>query len=569
MRHSKIFTRSQKLAKEYDSQNATLLMKAGFIDQVMAGVYTYLPLGMRVLRKIEKVVREEMDKVANEVLFPALSPRELWEKTGRLEKIDVMLQVNPANKPSAQRNAADYILNSTHEELATPVAQQYATSYKNLPLAFYQLQSKFRNEPRPKSGLMRGREFLMKDGYSFHADLDDFQRYYEEMKQVYMRIYTRLGIGETTIIALASGGDFTDDYSHEFQTKSEAGEDTIFYDKKEDVYYNKEVTASKAPAVTYSDSEMLEIEEKLGEHIIGVEELAEFLGIEVERTTKTMLFKADSQFVAVAVRGGYEVDEIKLLKVLGCEKLEMATAEEVEQVTGTVPGYVGLLGLPESVQIIIDESCDNRLNFEIGANKENYHSVNVNWGRDLAKPNKFYDIKVAKEGDLNPTTEEVYEVFKASEVGNIFPLGTKFSDDFGFRYTDSSGKPQPVYMGSYGIGPSRVMGVIAENFNDDKGLIWPAQVAPFQIYLIDIGAEAEATKLYEQLTQAGFEVLYDDRDLRPGEKFGDADLYGIPVRIVISKKTLADNQIELKQRTAADVEFIKLAELESKLSSIL
>ncbi len=568
MRHSQLFTKSQKLAKEYESKNATLLIKAGFIDQVMAGVYTYLPLGLRVLRKIEDIVRAEMNKVANEMLFSALSPRELWETTQRLDTVDVLMRVTPANEASEKRNAADFILNSTQEELATPLAQKYTLSYKSLPLAFYQIQSKFRNEPRPKSGLMRGREFVMKDGYSFHTSQEDLMDYYEKMKDVYKRIYERLGIGEQTVIALASGGDFTKDYSHEFQTRSETGEDTIFYDRKEDVYYNKEVTPSQAPAVSYSDTVELEMKEVKGEGIIGVEELAEFLNIDVERTTKTLLFKVDEkEFVAAAVRGGYEIDEEKLKKVLDCSVLVMATPEEVLEITGTIPGYVGLLNLPESVRVVVDESCNNRLNFEIGANKENYHSVNVNWGRDLQRPTEFFDIKVAKEGDLNPKTGEVYEVFKASEVGNIFPLNVKFSHAFDYSYTDENGEKQDVYMGSYGLGPSRVMGVIAEILNDENGLVWPRNIAPFQVYLISIGADTESLEVYEKLTTAGIEVLFDDRDLRPGEKFGDADLYGIPYRVVISSKTLKDNKAELKPRNSDNVEMIDINQLEKRLRS--
>ncbi len=394
MKYSSFFLKTNKDAKAFDSINATLLQKGGYIDQVMSGVYTMLPIGLRTLNKIEAIVREEMDTLGSELLMPALSPVELWETTGRTG-IDVLFEVRGANDASRKRNDGRYILNSTHEEIVTPLAKKNRISYKEFPFAVYQIQTKFRNEERAKSGLMRGREFRMKDLYSFHTSEKDLLAFYEKAKDVYMRVFTRLGIGEDTKITKASGGDFTTGFSHEFQTICESGEDIIYIHNETGEAFNKEV----APA----------------------------------------------------------------------------------------------------------------------------------------------------EGNFTK--------HNASEVGNIFPLNTKFSKAFDYFYTDENGNPQIVYMGSYGIGTSRLMGVIVEKFHDDKGIIWPAAIAPFTVYLASLNREDDDTKananaVYEELTRAGIETLYDDRDVSTGAKFSDADLLGIPWRMIVSKKT--GSQVEVKERTAQE-----------------
>jgi prolyl-tRNA synthetase len=415
MRYSQLFGKTNKNAKEYDSINATYLIRGGFIDQTMAGVYTYLPLGLRVLTKIENIIREEMDKIGNELVMPALSPTDLWVQSKRLETIDVLFKVEGANNPSREKNDATYILNPTHEDILTPIAKKFNTSYKDLPFAVYQIQSKFRNEARPKSGIMRGREFRMKDLYSFHTSEEGLKTYYEKSKETYTKVFERLGLGHLTVIALASGGDFTKDYSHEFQTKCETGEDEIYYIKSENTYYNKEV----AP--------------------------------------------------------------------------------------------------------------------------------------------------------LDGLNEEDYEVFKAAEVGNIFPLNTKFSDAFEYKYTDENGEQKPVYMGSYGIGSTRVMGVIVEVSHDEKGIIWPENIAPYQVHLLGLNLEdnevaKKAVSLYEKLLDLGVEVLFDDREsTSSGEKFADADIIGCPYRVVISKRT--EENVEFKKRNESDSQIISIEELNKKLSA--
>ena len=566
MKQSRIFSKTNKSAKELDSKNATLLQKAGYIDQVMAGVYTFLPLGLRVLNKIEDIIRKEMDKIGTEVLMPAISPKQLWEQTERYETVDVLFKASGANEPSKRRNDTEYVLNPSHEEIITPLVQKFSLSYKDLPTAAYQIQSKFRNEVRPKSGIMRGREFRMKDLYSFHASEEDFLRYYhKEAIPAYIRVFERLGLGDRTIISLASGGDFTEEFSHEFQTKCDTGEDDIFYAQKANIYYNKEVAPSQAPE-TKQDTGQKDLEEVEGKGIIGVSELAKYLKIPVEQTTKTLIYEADDKrIIAAAVRGDYDINEDKLRKIVKTASLILASEKTVKTVTGAEIGYAGILNLPDNVEVFLDDSLKGRVNFECGANRTNYHSINVNFGRDIEEPDAFYDFKEAKEGDIHPETGEVYKVFRASEVGNIFPLKNKFSNSFNYTYTAEDGSQKPVHMGCYGIGSSRIMGVIAEIFNDEDGLVWPKSVAPFQVHLLNLKKDdtAQADKIYDSLQKDGFEVLYDDRSVRPGEKFADSDLIGIPVRLVISDKT--DGKIEYKLRNSKETSLMDYTELLARL----
>ncbi|MBW7960640.1 proline--tRNA ligase [Patescibacteria group bacterium] len=572
MLYSKLFGKTKKSSKTYDSINATLLIKGGFIDQVMAGTYTYLPLGKKVLANIENIIREEMDKIGNEVFMPSITPIDLWKQTGRLDTVDILMKTTPANDFAHDKNDNEYVLNPTHEEVVTPLAKKFNVSYKDFPFALYQIQTKFRNEPRVKSGLLRGREFRMKDLYSFHISEEDLKNYYEESKKSYLKVFARLGLQKDTVIALASGGSFTDDYSHEFQTLCDTGEDTLFYDKKNNIYYNKEVAPVKAPPPKTKDEKLLPLKEVEGKGIVGVDELAAFLEIAIEKTTKTLIYETDDgRIIAAAVRGGYDINEDKLRKVAGCKALKLASSEKVKEVTGAEVGYAGILNLPKDVAVYLDDSVADRVNFETGANKTNYHSLNVNFGRDLPLPEKFYDIKVAKKGDLNPDTNEEYEVFSASEVGNIFPLYTKFSEAFDYRFTDQDGKEKPIYMGCYGIGSSRIMGIIVEKFHDEKGIIWPESVAPYRVHLVgldlkDDTVNKKVSDLYDKLLEQNIEVLFDDRiEVTPGEKFSDADLIGIPVRLVVSKRS--GDKIEFKKREAKDSRLIGYEELLQILKS--
>lgn len=570
MKYSQLFGKTNKiLPKNELATNAQLLIRAGYVHKEMAGVYTFLPLGLRVLRKVEQIIREEMNKIGQEMLMPGLAPKKTWEDTGRIETVDVLFKASGANDASRKKNSKEYILNCTQEDVITPIAKKFFSSYKDFPFSLYHIQVKYRNEPRAKSGLLRGREFRMKDLYSFHTSEEDLLKYYEEIaKPAYVTTFKRLGLGDSTVIALASGGDFTDKFSHEFQTFCETGEDVLFYDEKNSIYYNREVTPSKAPQVRYKDTEMLPREDKEGKGIIGVEELAEYLKIPVEKTTKTLLFQADDRrIVAAAVRGGYDIDEGKLKKIVKSKKLQLADEKTVKEVTRAEVGYAGLLNLPGSIEIYMDESMKGRLNVEMGANKTNYHSINVNFGRDIPEPKEFYDFKVAKEGDLNPETNKPYKTFRTSEVGNIFPLNTKFSDAVGYKYIDEHGEQKQVFMGSYGIGTTRVMGVLVEKYHDEKGITWPAQVAPYDVHLITLGKQhdAKAEKLVKSLEEKGIEVLWDDReDAMAGEKFGDADLIGIPIRLVISDKT--GDKVEWKERKEKETRLLSDEEVFNQLN---
>jgi len=563
MRRSNLFTKTLKeIPKDETALNARLLIRGGFIDKTMAGVYSYLPLGNRVLTKIEDIVREEMDRIGQEVLLPALAPQDLWQATGRLESVNVLFEARGANESSRQKNSSEYVLNSTHEEIVTPLVMKHAMSYKDLPVAVYQIQTKFRNEPRSKSGLLRGREFRMKDLYSFHKSEADLLEYYEKSKSAYMKVFERLGLGADTYITLASGGDFTKDYSHEFQTVCDNGEDLVFRDPGSGVCWNKEVAPSQSPASGDKDEEMGELREVETKGVTTVEKLAEFMGVSADRTTKTMLYETENGIVAAAVRGDYDVNEEKLVKVLGCKKLELAGQDTIRKVSGAEIGYAGLLGLPAEVKIVVDESLQGVKNLEMGANKTDYHMVNVNWGRDLEEPAEFADIKVAKPGDISPESGKEYEVMRASEVGNIFPLNIKFSQAFNYYYTDENGDKNLVYMGSYGIGPSRLMGVLVEKFHDDKGIIWPDAVAPYYVHLISLKENSKAEELYKKLDSEGLEVLFDDREeVAAGEKFSEADLIGCPYRVVVSAKTLEYDSVEVKRRDREEAVLIKIEEV--------
>lgn len=417
MRQSQLYIKTRKESpKDEVSKNAILLTRAGYIHKELAGAYTFLPLGLRVLKKIEDIIRRHMDTVGTEILMTTLSPEENWKNTHRLDTVDVLMRTGPANEVSKQKSSNSYIINPTHEDMITPIASEYLQSYKDLPAAFYQIQTKFRNEARAKSGLLRGREFRMKDLYSFHKDQEDLMKYYEAIKPVYMNIYRDIGIGNDTFITVASGGDFTPNFSHEFQTLVDVGEDVVYLDRKNNIAYNKEVVNP-------------ETETKLG--------------------------------------------------------VDFSTMEQVS----------------------------------------------------------------------------------ACEVGNIFPLDTKYTEVLNYTYTDHDGSKKFPFMGCYGIGPSRIMGVVVEKCADDKGLVWPASIAPFSLHVLslskDKGGDAHklAEEIYTTLTKRGVEVLFDDREVSPGEKFADSDLIGIPMRVVISDKSLERGGVEIKERTNLEGHIITKEEL--------
>lgn len=567
MKVSRMFTKTLKDAPGDEvARNAQLLIRAGFVHKELAGAYAYLPLGLRVIENIKQIVREEMNAAGGEeLLMTVLQPSDIWQKTNRWDDavVDNWFKTKLLN-------GTELGVGLTHEEPVVDAARPYITSYKDLPRSVYQIGTKFRNEKRAKSGVLRGREFIMKDLYSFARDQQQHEEVYERIAEAYMQVYRRLGLGDETFRVKADGGIFTKRFSDEFQTRSPIGEDTIFDVPSTDLYYNQEIAPSRA-VTEEQPSEQLQVEEKHTPGVVGVEQLARELGVPVSRTVKTMLYIADDAVVAVALRGDYSVNEIKLRQVLGAKSVALADAETVRRVTGAEVGYAGLIGLPEEVRWVVDDSVEPLVNFELGANKTDYHTVNVNWERDLARPETFYDVKEAKAGDIHPESGSTYEVFKGVEVGNIFPLETKYTDLLDMYYTDEHGERQSFIMGCYGIGISRLMGVIAEHFADERGLVWPMAVAPYQLIVVQLGTDPTVVQAAENLCDIaqswGVSVLYDDTDKRPGEKFADADLLGIPHRVVVSLKTIEAGRYEYKARTSLEPKMMTVEELKNQLTA--
>lgn len=513
-------------------------MQAGYIRQENAGVYNFLPLGLRVMRKIEQIVREEMDAVGcQEILMGSLVSRESMETTNRWG-VDILFKVKGAND-------ADFALGFSHEEVATPLMVEFLRSYKQLPACVYQFQTKFRNEKRAKSWLLRGREFKMKDAYSFHLTPEEFQTFFEAMRQAYIRVYQRLGIGDITVPVFSDGGEFTPNDSIEFQTFTPIGEDTIFFDETKNAWYNREIAPSKAPEFSFEQEEK-ELKKNHREWIIWVNALIKEFNIPIEQSTKALFYEKDDNLILVVVRSDYEVNELKLRKVAG-SGYKPASAELIKKMTGSDVGYAGLYNLPAGIDTYVDEACEAMINFETGGNETGIHMTNCNWWRDIAKPSQWYDLKVAKENDINPNSGNEYKTEKSSEVGNIFDLSQKYTEAFNLKISAEDGSTINPYMGCYGIGISRTMGVIAEVLMTEKWLAWPENIAPYTHLIVVHWDNLEKAKtLAWQLEKQGKEVLIDDRDVGFGMKMGDTDLLGIPNIILLTDKTLEKGGYELR-----------------------
>jgi prolyl-tRNA synthetase len=558
MRQSKYFLKTSKTTSSEDEKiiSSKLLKQAGYIQESVAGRYYFLPAGQKVQQNIIRIIKEEMDKTgAQEMVTPILHPLELWKETNRTSTTGFELM------KVKDRRDAEFALGGTAEEMLVDLVRKYQLSYKDLPFQLYQFSPKFRDELRARGGLLRVREFVMKDGYSFHRDEEDFKRYYEQMKEVYTRIFDRMGL--KTNIVESDNGYIGGEYCHEFVVESEIGETKYFATFDGDYAAHEDV----AKFIRYQDKgneEEKPAEEVEGVGIIGVEELAKFLKIPVEKTTKTILFETEKgEVVAAAVNGIYDINEVKLKHVVGCNELKMASAETVKRVTGAEVGYAGILNLPDHVKVVMDDSLKGRKNFECGANLTNFHSVNINFGRDLKEPEKFYDIALAKAGYLSVGGKNKLIEKKGIEVGNVFQLGYHYSKLMkGANFRDEDGIQKPYYMGCYGIGVGRSMAAVVEKFHDEKGIIWPSSVSPLQAHLISLkGAEEQADKIYQTLLDSGIEVLYDDREQSAGAKFADSDLIGIPVRIVVSAKTVEQESVEVKERSSAETKLVKISEL--------
>lgn len=524
-----------------------LLLRAGFVRQNASGIYSYLPMAQRVLKKIETIVREEMDNAgAVELLMPAMQQAELWQESGR------WYTYGPELMRLNDRHDREFALGATHEEVITSLVRDEVKSYKRLPLALYQIQTKFRDEKRPRFGLLRGREFIMKDAYSFHSSQESLDLVYDRLFTAYSNIFSRCGLDFRAVIADsgAMGGKDT----HEFMALSDVGEDTIAYSDTSNYAANIEM----APVVnTYekSDEPQKEMEKVLTENKKSIEEVVSFLNVDASKCIKSLLFKVDDQHVLVLVRGDHEVNDIKLKNLYAASIVELATPEETKEILGCSIGSLGPVGV-NKVEIVADSAVQAIVNGVCGANEEHHHFINVNADKDFSVT-KYADIRFIQEGDLSPDGQGKIVFAKGIEVGHVFKLGTRYSEAMNATYLDENGKSQPMIMGCYGIGVSRTLAAVAEQFNDENGLVWPAQIAPFEVHLIPINLKDEAqaklaSELYEQLKAQALEVLMDDRAERPGVKFADSDLIGLPVRVTVGKKA-AEGIVELKVRKTGEM----------------
>ncbi len=540
-----------------------LLIRAGYIRKLAAGVYVYLPLMQRVIEKFSNIVREEMNKAgALEITMSVLCPAELWQASGRYETVGKELM------RLKDRHDHAMLLCPTHEETVTHLLAGELKSYKQLPLNLYQIQVKFRDEIRPRFGLMRGREFIMKDAYTFDVDEASFNRSYQAMVDAYFAIFKRAGLD--VIKVESDTGTMGGKEAHEFMflVDTEAGEEIILTTKDGSYAANVEKADFRDLAEIKTDSEMKEMRTVDTPGAATIEEVTAFLGVDPTRLVKTLICMADGKPVAALVRGDRDLNEVKLKNALSASELEMASPEQIEECTGAPVGFAGPVGLKD-VPIIVDPLVTKLRNFVVGANANEKHIVNVNIDRDF-KATRIVDITLARAGDAPPVGDGVMIAKRGIEVGNTFMLGTKYSESLGAKFLDAEGKEHPCIMGSYGIGITRTPQAVLEKYHDRKGIIWPSSIAPYLVELIPLNVQQEAQvqpaeAIYKTLTEAGIEVLYDDRPERAGVKFNDADLIGMPIRITIGDKSLKEGKIELKARCEETVELVPLKEILAKV----
>ena len=547
-----------------DAQVAShkLLVRAGFIRQLGAGIYDYLPLAKRTLSKIEAIVREEMDAVGGQEFYlPALHPAEIWKESGRWEVMgDNMFRLK-------DRKGGDYGLGMTHEEIFTAIARDELRSYRQLPQVWYQIQTKFRDEPRPKSGLLRVRQFTMKDAYSFDVDRAGLDRSYEDQRRAYERIFTRSGL--EFVAVQAHSGSMGGSESSEFMVKTDAGEDHVAACPKCRYAANTETATSRFPAE--QDGPGLPRPEKFATPgVVTIEALEQKpYAVPARKQLKTLVYVADEKLVLAVVCGDQELNEMKLQTATGAQVIRPAHPEEIPPLMGARPGSLGAVGFAKA-PVLVDPSLADRKDMVTGANEDGFHVRGVDVRRDvLSGPQtRLADLRTVRAGEGCPRCDGTLEVFKALEVGHIFKLGTKYSESMKATVLDPDGKAVPIVMGSYGIGVERIMAAAIELHHDENGIVWPLSIAPFQVAVLTLGPEPElkkaAEELVEALSRAGVEVLYDDRDERAGVKFKDADLVGLPIRIAVGKKGLASGQVEWKLRASKQVELVPLGEVARK-----
>ena len=568
MKQSKVLIPTKKEApSDAEALSHKMMIRAGYIYQVSAGVWSYLPLAYRVIRKVENIIRDEMDKAgAVEMLMPGLLPADLWKESGRYESYgDNLFKLK-------DRRDRDFILGPTHEETFTEVLRDSIKSYKKLPLVVYQLQDKFRDEDRPRYGILRGKEFEMLDGYSFSADQEGLDEAYNNQAKAYRNIFDRIGLNYKVI--LADSGTMGGKNSQEFSAPAEVGEDIIAYtdgdyaaniEKAESKFVSVQQTAAPAP-----------IEKKATPGAHTVDEAAESLDLDPNQVIKSMLYIAkmsedEYQLVLVLMRGDDEVNEAKVTNAIDCEELELATEEDAEKYLNAHPGSLGPVGVGEEVKILADNYVKVLVNMACGANEDGYHYINANIDRDF-RVDQFGDFRNVKEGEIAPDGKPL-KFTPGIEIGHIFKLGTHYSNKLGAQVLDSNGRLTDVIMGSYGIGVTRLLSAVAEQNADENGLVWPDSIAPFDVHVIPINAKKEdqmamADKIDQQLTEAGYEVLVDDRKERAGVKFADSDLIGIPIRVTVGKKA-QDGIVEIKIRKTGETVEVKQEELVNTVGILL
>ncbi|MFD0928506.1 proline--tRNA ligase [Methylophilus glucosoxydans] len=558
MRASQFFIATQKEApSDAELISHKLMVRAGLIKRLGSGLYSWMPLGLRVLRKVENIVRDEMNKAgALELLMPAVQPKELWEETGRWAVF------GPQMLKIQDRHERDFCFGPTHEEVITDIARKEISSYKQLPLNFYQIQTKFRDEIRPRFGVMRAREFLMKDAYSFHTSVDCLVNTYNTMHTAYSNVFTRLGLKFRAV--KADSGAIGGDGSQEFHVLADSGEDALAYCEQSDYAANVELaeavaTGSRAAAT----ATMREVDTPKQ---TTCEDVAKLLEVPVSKTVKSVALLVDGVFTLALLRGDHQLNEVKFGKVEGVKEFRLAAEEEIRANLNCPPGFIGPVGVNANVRVVADRTVALMSDFVCGANKPKFHLAGVNFGRDLPEPAIVADIRNVVEGDASPDGKGTLSLCRGIEVGHIFQLRTKYSEAMQATYLDENGQSQVMEMGCYGIGVSRIVGAAIEQGNDDKGIIFPLSMAPFAVVICPIGLDkSEAVKqaafeLYAQLQQAGVDVLLDDRGERPGVMFAESDLMGIPHRVVIGDRGLAEGKVEYKGRTDAEAQNLQVAD---------
>ena len=568
MRASQFFLATQKEAPaEAELPSHKLMLRAGLIKRLGSGLYSWMPLGLRVLRKVENIVRNEMNKAgALELLMPAVQPKELWEETGRWEVF------GPQMLKIRDRHERDFCFGPTHEEVITDIARKEIRSYKQLPLNFYQIQTKFRDEIRPRFGVMRAREFVMKDAYSFHTNLASLEDTYQTMYQAYSNVFNRLGLKFRAV--RADTGAIGGEGSHEFHVLADSGEDALAYCENSDYAANVELAEALPPAQSRAQpvEAMREVETPKQ---TTCEDVAALLGIGLDRTVKSIAVIAGNQFYLLLLRGDHSLNEIKAAKLDGLADFRFASEEEIRAHLNCPPGFIGPVGVAANVQVIADRTVAAMSDFVCGANKPKYHLAGVNFGRDLPEPLLTADIRNVMAGDPSPDGKGTLELCRGIEVGHIFQLRTKYAQAMNATYLDENGQTKVMEMGCYGIGVSRIVGAAIEQNNDGRGIVFPAAMAPFQVAIAAIGFERSdvvreaALKLYGELQAAGIDVLLDDRGERPGVMFADLELIGIPHRIVIGERGLKDNQVEYQARTDESAQTIALDQMLPLMQKVL